>query len=65
MSGRKTVYRCRYCDCQFIEENFEPDRFDEVLMGHVQMNHEYVFENIEHLECPDAIEDAYVRTVYE
>lgn len=65
MSNRRTIYTCRCCDAQFIEEDFEPHRFDEILLGHVQMNHEEMFEAIQELECPDAIEDAYIRTVYD
>jgi hypothetical protein len=65
MSGRRTVYRCRCCDAQFVEEAFEPYRFDEILLGHVQMNHEEMFESIRDFESPDAIEDAYIRIVDE
>ena len=60
------TYKCKYCDeiIEFDEEDFDcggdyhPDG-EELLWGHIQMEHEDVFEEVEDWETPDMIEECY------
>ena len=58
MSNKFTVYKCKYCDNHFIKEDWDED-LDETLWGHIQMDHEEIFEDLQNLETPDMIEIAY------
>lgn len=58
MSNKFTVYKCKYCDECFIKEDWDED-LEEALWGHIQMDHEELFEELQNLETPDMIEIAY------
>ena len=51
-----TRFKCKYCgfDCCDVDNDVE-----EELWGHIQMNHEDIFEEVQNLETPDMIEECY------
>lgn len=60
MSEQFTIYRCKYCNEHFIKEDwYEVSDIDECLLGHIQMDHEEVFDELQNLETPDMISIAY------
>lgn len=52
-------YICKYCGYEIEEDNLFNDDIEEDLWGHIQMNHEDIYENIQDLESPDMIEECY------
>ena len=51
MSRCVTVLRCKHCSECFIKEDLSED-LDEALWGHIQMDHEELFEELQDLETP-------------
>lgn len=51
MSRCVTVFRCMHCGDCFIKDDLSED-LDEALWGHIQMDHEELFEEIQDLETP-------------
>lgn len=47
------MYKCNYC-----EETFE-DFDEQTLWGHIQMEHEDVFEEVQNLDTPYMLEECY------
>ena len=54
--GLFTKYKCKYCG--FIHWDVDND-VEEELWGHIQMNHEDKFEEVQNWETPDMIEECY------
>jgi hypothetical protein len=60
MSDKNTVYECKHCKMNFIKEDWEElGRLEEVLWGHIQMDHEELFEDIQDLDTPAMLEIVY------
>lgn len=51
MSRCVTVFRCKHCGDCFIKDGLSED-LDEALWGHIQMDHEELFEEVQDLETP-------------
>ena len=51
-----TRFKCKYCDfeCWTVDEDI-----DEILWGHIQMQHEDKFEEVQNWETPFMIEECY------
>ena len=58
MSRCVTLLICKHCDNCFIKEDWD-EGLEEALWGHIQMDHEELFEELQNLETPDMIEIAY------
>ena len=55
------MYKCKFCGEIFgpyTKVTFHQDG-EEELWGHIQMNHDEVFEEIQNLATPDMIEICY------
>ena len=59
-------YKCTACGCEieFAADEFNGDgRYhpdgEEMLWGHIQLDHEDIFEEVQDLETPDMIEECY------
>ena len=51
-------WKCKYCGDVISADDF--DYFDEEnLWGHIQMEHEAVFEEVQNFETPFMIEECY------
>jgi hypothetical protein len=63
MDKRFTVYRCKCCREHIIKEDWESDdSLEETLWGHIQMDHEDIFEAVQDLDTPDMIRELYFET---
>lgn len=61
MSRCVTVFICKHCGNGFIKEDSSED-LDEALWGHIQMDHEELFEKIQDLETPYMTDIVYETT---
>lgn len=52
-------YRCKYCGCVFCGESEED--MDEDLWGHIQINHENKFKEVQDWETPYMVEECYKK----
>lgn len=60
------TYKCKYCGelIEITKEDFNGDGCfhpdgEELLWGHIQFEHEELFEELQNLETPDMIEECY------
>ena len=51
------IYKCILCNHELEHPDF--DEVEEELWGHIQMDHEDLFEEIQDLETPDMIANFY------
>ena len=61
MSRVVTVLVCKHCGHYFIKEDLSED-LDEALWGHIQMDHEELFEKMQDLETPYMTDIVYEAT---
>lgn len=55
---RKHKWKCKFCGCIIFNDDF--DDFDEEnLWGHIQMDHEDIFDDVRDLETPFMLEECY------
>lgn len=55
------MYKCKFCSATFgpyTKIAFDEDG-EEELWGHIQINHEEIFEEVQNLATPDMIEICY------
>lgn len=50
-------YKCKYCGHEIGGPDFE--ELEEELWGHIQMDHEEVFEELQCFDTPEMLEIAY------
>ena len=60
------TYKCKHCGViiEFEESEFNGDGYfhpdgEELLWGHIQLEHEDVFEEVRNMETPDMIYECY------
>lgn len=57
---KKSIYKCKTCGKTIELYSCDFDCFgEEVLWGHIQLEHEDVFEEVQDLETPFMIEECY------
>lgn len=51
-------FGCNHCGKEF---KCNEDDYEEILWGHLQIDHENIFKDYENLDTPDMIEDNYEK----
>lgn len=53
-------FKCKFCSDLFTFTNQEfEEEGEEILWGHLQMEHTIIFEDIQNLDTPEMIEACY------
>lgn len=52
-------YKCVHCGELFEFDADDNDDYDEVLWGHIQMEHEEIFEDVQNLDTPYMLEECF------
>lgn len=56
---REQVYKCCECGEEFSFDKDEYEDIDEVLLGHIQLNHDEIWEECQDWEAPSIIEEYF------
>ena len=56
------VYKCKQCGVELLEKDFGSfSELEEALWAHIQLEHRYVFKNLQDLDTPSMIYTCYVE----